>query len=183
MYNLVQVISTFTTSGFFYFTLTWIDGLVIHSGDFWATSVGQINRNYGFNKNLKLKLFNPKVVTEFKGIFNFVISTHLPRLLQRQGSSALRRVKSPNTGRVKQRDLIWCAYRGHTEVPGCLRDGNLMQKWAHSNAWLLQLSHSKKTPGSNPSWGLSVWILHVLLGLRLFPLSRDVHFRLIDDCK
>lgn len=74
--------------------------------------MGQINRNYGFNKNLKLKLFNPKVVTEFKGIFNFVISTHLPRLLQRQGSSALRRVKSPNTGRVKQRPL----YGAHTEV-------------------------------------------------------------------
>ena len=59
--------------------------------------------------------------------------------------------------------------------------------------------HSKKVPGSNPSRGLSVWCLHVLLVLawvfsgyttflpqsveKHVPQSKNMHVRLVGDSK
>ena len=58
--------------------------------------------------------------------------------------------------------------------------------------WLSALSpHSKRVPGSTPSWGLSVWSLHVLpvymwvlSGYSSFlPPSKNMHVRLIGVSK
>ena len=57
--------------------------------------------------------------------------------------------------------------------------------------WLAPSPHSKRVPGSIPTWGLSVWSLHVLpvyawvlSGYSGFlPLSKNMHFRLIGDSK
>ena len=57
--------------------------------------------------------------------------------------------------------------------------------------WLAPSHHSKRVPGSTPSWGLSVWSLHVLpvyewvlSGYSGFlPLSKNMHVRLIGVSK
>jgi len=53
--------------------------------------------------------------------------------------------------------------------------------------WLAPLPHSERVPGSTPTWGLSVWVLHllpvyvwVLSGYSGFlPLSKNMYARLI----
>ena len=57
--------------------------------------------------------------------------------------------------------------------------------------WLAPSPHSKRVPGSLPTWGLSVWSLHVLSvyawvlsGFSGFlPLSKHMHVRLIGNSK
>ena len=57
--------------------------------------------------------------------------------------------------------------------------------------WLVLLPHTKRVPGSNPGWGLSVYSLHVLPVYawvlsrysNFFPLSKNMHVRLIDVSK
>ena len=46
--------------------------------------------------------------------------------------------------------------------------------------WLAPSPHSKRVPGSNPSWGLSVWSLHVLESTEE---PKNMHVRLIGDSK
>ena len=55
--------------------------------------------------------------------------------------------------------------------------------------WLAPSPHSKRVPGLNPSWSLSVWssslcMLWVLFGYSSFlPLSKNMHVRLIGVSK
>ena len=57
--------------------------------------------------------------------------------------------------------------------------------------WLAPSPQSERVPGSIPTWGLSVWSLHVLpvyawvlSGYSGFlPLSKNMHVRLIGVCK
>ena len=57
--------------------------------------------------------------------------------------------------------------------------------------WLAPSPHSERVPSSIPTWGLSVWSLHVLpvyawvlSGFSGFlPPSKNMHVRLIDDSK
>ena len=57
--------------------------------------------------------------------------------------------------------------------------------------WLAPSPPSQRVPGLTPSWGLSVWSLHVLpvyawvlSGYSGFhPLSKNMHVRLIGDSK
>jgi len=57
--------------------------------------------------------------------------------------------------------------------------------------WLALSPHSERVPGSTPSWGLSVWSLHVLPVYAwvlseysgFLPLSKNMHVRLIGDSK
>ena len=66
----------------------------------------------------------------------------------------------------------------HLPTEGC------MAMW-----WSAPPPHRKRLPALNPSWGLSVWSLHVLpvnawvlSGYSTFvPLSKNVHVRLTGD--
>ena len=57
--------------------------------------------------------------------------------------------------------------------------------------WLAPSPHSKRVPGSIPTWGLSVWSLHVLPVYAwvlsryssYLPPSKNMHIRLIGDSK
>jgi len=58
--------------------------------------------------------------------------------------------------------------------------------------WLAPSPHSKRVPGSIPSWGLSMWSLHVLPVYAwvfspgtpgFFPPPKNMHFRLIGVSK
>ena len=82
----------------------------------------------------------------------------------------------------------WCVFRSVVELGLALIWDPRVTAWA---AWWLALSpHSKKVPGSSPSWGLSVcshvlpvyaWVLSGYSGF--LPLSKNMHVRLIGDSK
>jgi len=60
----------------------------------------------------------------------------------------------------------------------------MIQPWAEQ--WLAPLPHRKRTPGSNPAWGLSEWGLHVIsmhvwVLSSVLPSSKNMHVRLIGD--
>jgi len=75
----------------------------------------------------------------------------------------------------------------HSRDECCQKKFNCAKRFAYTARWLAPSPHSERVPGSTPTWGLSVWSLHVLPVYAwvlsrysgFLPLSKNMHVRLI----